>query len=61
MINIGPKEQRKRLVMGVVMLAAGFGIAIALILAGSSRWWRIVLFFPFWMGALGFTQAQKRT
>ena len=60
-MNLGPKETRKRLLMGVAMLAASCGIAVALILAGSSRWWRAVLFFPFWMGALGFFQAKEKT
>ena len=60
-INIGPKETRKRLVMGVVMLAAGVGIAGALILGGSSRWWRVVVFLPFWMATLGFFQAKEKT
>ena len=47
--------------MGIVMLGAGVGIAAALILAGSPRWWRIVLFFPFWMAALGVFQAKEKT
>lgn len=60
-MNLGPKETRKRLLMGIVMLGAGVGIAAALILAGSPRWWRIVLFFPFWMAALGVFQAKEKT
>ena len=60
-MNLGPKETRRRLVMGVVMLAAGIGIAVVLILTGSPRWWRLVLFFPFWMAALGFFQAKEKT
>ena len=60
-MNLGPKETRKRLVMGVVMLAAGVGIAFALIFAGTPRWWRLVVFFPFWMAALGFFQAKEKT
>ena len=60
-MNLGPKETRKRLVSGIVMLAAAVGIAVALILAGSSRWWRAVLFFPFWMAALGLFQAKEKT
>lgn len=61
MMNLGPKETRKRLVMGVVMLAAGVGLAVALIGGGSDRWWRLVVFFPFWMGALGLFQAKEKT
>lgn len=60
-INIGPKESRKRLIMGVVVLAVGIGVAIALIFSDLSRWWRIGLFLPFWMGALGLFQAMGKT
>ena len=60
-MNLGPKQTRKRRVMGVAMLAAGVGIAVVLILTGSPRWWRAVLFFPYWMAALGFFQAKEKT
>jgi hypothetical protein len=60
-INIGPKESRKRLIMGVVVLAVGIGVAIALIFTDLNRWWRIGLFLPFWMGALGLFQAMGKT
>lgn len=43
------------------MLAVGAGIALALILAGVDRWWRIGLFLPFWIGALGVFQAREKT
>ena len=58
---LGPKETRKRFVMGVVMLAVSIAVFVALILAGLNRWWRLVLFFPFWMAALGFFQAKEKT
>ena len=58
---LGPKETRKRFVMGVVMLAVSIAALVALILAGSNRWWRAVLFFSFWMGALGLLQAKEKT
>jgi hypothetical protein len=59
--NIGPRECRKRLMMGGAMLAGGVGIASALIFTGVDRFWRIILFFPFWMGALGFFQTKEKT
>jgi hypothetical protein len=59
--NLGPKQTRKRLVMGVVMLAAGIGIAVALIVGGSDCWWRLAVFFPFWMAGLGLFQAKEKT
>ena len=59
--NIGPKETRKRLLMGVAMLAMGVVLAIIFTYAGVSRWWYSVLFLPFWMGTLGISQARKKT
>ena len=35
-MNLGPKETRKRFMMGILMLGAGVGIAVVLILAGST-------------------------
>ena len=60
-VNIGPRERRKRLVMGVATLGVSAAIALALILAGVNRWWRVGLFIPFWMGALGVFQAREKT
>jgi len=60
-VNIGPREQRKRLIMGVTTLAMSVGIAIGLIYSGIDWWWRLGLFFPFWMAALGLFQALEET
>ena len=59
--NIGPKETRKRLLMGVAMLALGIVLAVIFAHAGVSRGWHAVLFLPFWMGSLGISQARKKT
>ena len=59
--NIGPKEARKRLLIGVAMLAVGVVLAIIFTHAGVNRWWYSVLFLPFWMGTLGISQARKKT
>jgi hypothetical protein len=59
--NIGPKEARKRLLMGVAMLAIGLVLAIIVTRAGVSRGWYSVLFLPFWMGTLALLQARKKT
>jgi hypothetical protein len=59
--NIGPKETRKRLLMGVTMLAVGVVLAVIFTHAGVSRGWYSVLFLPFWMGTLGISQARKKT
>jgi hypothetical protein len=59
--NIGPKETRKRVLMGIAMLAVGVVLAIIFTHAGVSRGWYSVLFLPFWMGTLGISQTRKKT
>ena len=59
--NIGPKEIRKRLLMGVAMLALGVVLAVIFTHVGLSRGWYAVLFLPFWMGTVGISQARKKT
>ena len=59
--NIGPKEIRKRLLMGVAMLAAGAVLAVVFAHAGLSRGWYAALLLPFWMGTLALSQARKKT
>ena len=54
--NIGPRERRKRLKLGAVALAAAVILAVIL-----PRTWRVVLFFPLWLAALGFFQARDKT
>ena len=59
--NIGPKETRKRLLMGVAMLALGVVLAVVFSHAGVSRGWYAALLLPFWMGTLALSQARKKT
>ena len=59
--NIGPKETRKRLLMGVAMLALGVVLAVVFTHADVSRGWYAALLLPFWMGTLGLSQARKKT
>jgi hypothetical protein len=61
LVNIGPKETRKRLLMGVAMIAIGVVLAVSFTHAGVSRGWYSVLFLPFWMGTLALSQARKKT
>ena len=59
--NIGPKETRKRLIVGVAVLAMGVVMAVIFTHAGVSRGWYAALFLPFWIGTLAFSQARKKT
>jgi hypothetical protein len=59
--NIGPKEIRKRLLMGVAVLAVGVVLAVIFMHAGVSSGWYAVLFLPFWMGTLPLSEARKKT
>ena len=60
-MNLGPKETRKRLTMGAAMFVVSAGLLVSVIFAGANPWWRIGLFLPFWMAALGFFQAKEKT
>jgi len=59
--NIGPKEIRKRQLMGVAMLAMGVALAVLFAHAKVGRGWYAALFPPFWIGALALSQARKKT
>jgi len=58
--NIGPRERRKRRVLGVVSLTVAVGVAFVLVAFGAPRWARLVVFFPLWMAGLGLFQARER-
>ena len=60
-INIGPRERRKRRLMGVVALTVGVGIAFVLVIMQAPRWSRAVIFFPIWIAGLGLLQSREQT
>ena len=60
-INIGPREQLKRRVMGVVFLIIGAGLAFLTIAYNAPLLHRLVVFFPLWMAGLGLFQAREKT
>lgn len=60
-INIGPRERRKRRLLGVVALTVGVGLAFLLVVTDAPRWSRAVVFFPVWMAGLGLLQAREKT
>jgi hypothetical protein len=59
--NIGPKEIRRRLLAGIVLVTVGVVLAAIFSHAGVSRGWYWALFLPFWMGTLALFQARKKT
>jgi hypothetical protein len=60
-VNIGLKETRKRLLLGVLMLAVAVVLAIIFSHAGVTPGWYLGLLLPFWMGTLAISQARKKT
>jgi len=61
LINIGPRERRKRAIFGVIGFVMAAAIGTALVLAGAPRWWRLLLFLPLAAGAYGVFQARAAT
>jgi len=59
--NIGPKEQRKRLVFGMFAFAAGLALAALLVSIHANAWWRVALFVPFVGAGIGYFQARDKT
>ncbi len=59
--NIGPRERRRRLRFGVVMLGAGAAGEILLLVFRAARLWRLFLLLPFAAGASGVFQAREKT
>ena len=60
-LNLGPRQARKRLLFGVGFLALGLLGKVAFSILGLSTGWRMTLFLPFWFGVLGVLQARTRT
>ncbi|MDY0002159.1 MAG: hypothetical protein RBU30_12750 [Polyangia bacterium] len=59
--NIGPREARKRLLLGAVFFVLALALGMVLLLSGASRLTRIFLFLPLGAGALAYYQARERT
>lgn len=60
-MNIGPLEQRKRRLLGVVALTVGVGVAFVQVIYNAPRWSRLIIFFPIWIAGLGLLQAREKT
>lgn len=60
-INIGPREQRKRRLLGIVALTVGVGAAFVLVITDTPRLLRLVIFLPVWIAGLGLLQSREKT
>jgi hypothetical protein len=59
--NIGPRQRQKRVVTGVVSLVVALLLAGVLLITAVARPWRLVVFAPLWVGAIGLFQAYEKT
>lgn len=59
--NIGPRERRKRRLLGIASLTVAVGVAFLLVAFDAPRWSRLLVFFPLWMAGLGLLQAREKT
>jgi hypothetical protein len=59
--NIGPRERRRRMLMGIAMALLVAGAAGWLVASGAPRAWRVLVFVPAWIGALDVLQVRAST
>lgn len=60
-INIGRKEQRKRLVLGVIVIALTLAATPYFLSGALPRLASLGLALPFWFGSLAVLQALQKT
>lgn len=59
--NIGPRGQTRRMRLGFVFLGVAILLGALLFVVGAGWGWRLALFVPLWIGALGIFQALDKT
>ena len=59
--NIGQQGRRQRFRFGVITAVVSIAIAVALVLTGVPRLWRLVLFLPLVTAGTGVFQAFEKT
>ena len=59
--NIGARGIARRRISGAVFLVIALTLLAVLVLAGASRWSRLLLFAPAWMAGLSLFQAREKT
>ena len=58
--NIGPKQARRRAVVGITLLAVAVALVAWEIYAGKPRFWRLAAFPLLWLCVLAFLQSRAR-
>lgn len=58
--NIGPTQQRRRLLLGVVSLFAAAALVAAILVVGWPRWTLVLATFPLYGAAMGYFQYRER-
>lgn len=59
--NIGPRQRRRRILIGSAMLVVGVALTAALIGLDAGRLVRLVVALPFLAGSIGLFQVRART
>src|SRR5947208_1415044 len=60
-MNIGRGQRRLRYISAVGFAIALIVVYVLLIALGVSRWWRLVLALPIWLGGFSFLEAYHKT
>jgi hypothetical protein len=60
-INIGPRQRQLRMRFGLFALALSLGAAALLVASHSPVAWRLGLFAPLYVSAVGVFQAREKT
>jgi hypothetical protein len=61
LINIGPRERRKRLGFGLVMLGASAVLGVLLVIRHMPAVMGVTMWIPLFMAGLGYFQAREKT
>lgn len=59
--NIGPRERRKRYTFGGLAFLVSIAAGAALLAGGAPAPWRLALFLPLFVAALGYFQGRDKT
>ena len=59
--NIGPRERRRRLLVGFAMCGLAIAAALWLLGSGAARPWRALVWLPLLVGSIGLLQVRAKT